>query len=223
MNHRKPPALAKWMLDHLTSTESNEALSGDLLEAFRTDRSAGWYWHQVIAAILIAWGRNLWRHRGPLCFAAVWSAFSPAWGLLNIRFYESSHYPDVWRIPFPWSTVCQFAILLAAAMLFIWFGVAIYAAFCLLASDNFRLRSVLKGLPWGLLAFALAQVCLLTIAIYHPLPASHAPNWRNLTMLGVTEDFGTWYALVRIPFLIGTATTLWFLASGSRSDRVRVA
>ncbi len=73
MNYRKPPALATWMLDHLRSRGSNEALSGDLLEAFCTGRSAGWYWYQVIAAIAIAWGRNLWRHRITLFFAAVWS------------------------------------------------------------------------------------------------------------------------------------------------------
>jgi hypothetical protein len=66
MNNRKPPALATWMLDHLGSRGSNEALSGDLLEAFRTGRSAGWYWYQVIAAIAapsaLQLGQPRWRY-----------------------------------------------------------------------------------------------------------------------------------------------------------------
>jgi hypothetical protein len=229
MNHREPPALATWILDHLTSRGSNEALSGDLLEAFRTGRSAGWYWYQVIVAIAIAWGQNVWHHRASLFLAAIWSLFSPAWRLLSIRFSESSLYGYIWRIPWPWSTACDLALnVMAPPLLFIWIGVAVYSTLHLLGFGKLPLRSVRKGFLWGFVAYALAWACLFAMPIYNPQVAGHAVhavkvNWRSLTVLGVIGNFGTWNALVRLPYFIGTATTLWFLASRDKPEQVRTA
>jgi hypothetical protein len=223
MNHRKPPALATWMLDHLRSRRSNEALSGDLLEAFRTGRSAGWYWYQVIVAIAIAWGRNVWHHRVTLSFAAIWSTLSPAWELLAKRFDVTSLIGYTSRLPFPWSTVCEVAFFLVAALLFIWLGVAVYPGFQLLAFDRLPLRSVRKGFLWGLLAYASAGVFLIAIAVYFPQPAGHTVNWRNLTMLDMLEHLGMLNLLGRFQYFIATATTLWFLDSRDNSEQVRAA
>jgi hypothetical protein len=223
MNNRKPPALATWMLDHLRSGESNEALSGDLLEAFRTGRSAGWYWYQVIAAIAIAWGRNVWHHRVTLFFAVVWSVFSPAWLLLPVRFSLDSLVGDTSHIPWPWSFICAIVFGAVIAMLFIWLGVAVYSTFHLLARGNLSLRSVRKGFLWGLVAYGLAQACKLAISIHYPQPPSHAEHWGSLTVLGVIENFGPWSTLLRFPYFIGTATTLWFLESRDMPEQVRAA
>jgi hypothetical protein len=223
MNNRKPPALATWMLDHLRSRGSNEALSGDLLEAFRTGRSAGWYWYQVIAAIAIAWGRNVWHHRVTLFFAAVWSVFSPAWLLLPVRFSLDSLVGDTSHIPWPWSFICAIVFGAVIAMLFIWLGVAVYSTFHLLAHGNLSLRSVRKGFLWGLVAYGLAQACKLAISIHYPQPPSHAEHWGSLTVLGVIENFETWSTLLRFPDFIGTATTLWFLESRDKPEQVRAA
>ena len=223
MNNRKPPALATWMLDHLRSRGSNEALSGDLLEAFRTGRSAGWYWYQVIAAIAIAWGRNVWHHRVTLFFAAVWSVFSPAWLPLPVRFSLDSLVGDTSHIPWPWSFICAIVFGAVIAMLFIWLGVAVYSTFHLLAHGNLPLRSVRKGFLWGLVAYGLAQACKLAISIHYPQPPSHAEHWGSLTVLGVIENFGTWSTLLRFPYFIGTATTLWFLESRDKREQVRAA
>ena len=157
MNNRKPPALATWMLDHLRSRGSDEALSGDLLEAFRTGRSAGWYLYQVIAAIAIAWERNVWHHRVTLFFAAVWSVFSPAWVLLPVRFSLDSLVGDTSHIPWPWSLICAMVFGAVIAMLFIWLGVAVYSTLHLLAHGNLSLRSIRKGFLWGLVAYGLRQ------------------------------------------------------------------
>jgi hypothetical protein len=223
MNHRKPPALATWMLDHLRSRGSNEALSGDLLEAFRTGRSAGWYWYQVIAAIAIARGRNVW-HRGvTLFFAAVWSVFSPAWLLLPVRFSLDSLVGDTSYIPWPWSFICASVFGAVIAMLFIWLGVAVYSTLHLLAFGKPFFRSVGKGFFWGLVAYVLAQACKIAIDLHYPQPANHAEHWGSLTLLGVIESFGTWSTLLRFPYFIGTATTLWFLASRDKPKQVRAA
>jgi len=223
MNNRKPPALATWMLNHLRSGESNEALSGDLLEAFRTGRSAGWYWYQVIAAIAIAWGRNVWHHRVTLFFAVVWSVFSPAWLLLPVRFSLDSLVGDTSHIPWPWSFICAIVFGAVISMLFNWLGVAVYSTFHLLARGNLSLRSVRKGFLWGLVAYGLAQACKLAISIHYPQPPSHAEHWGSLTVLGVIENFGPWSTLLRFPYFIGTATTLWFLESRDMPEQVRAA
>ncbi len=202
---------------------SNEALSGDLLEAFRTGRSAGWYWYQVIAAIAIAWGRNLWRHRITLFFAAVWSVFSPAWLLLPVRFSLDSLVGDTSHIPWPWSFICATVFGAVIAMLFIWLGVAVYSTLHLLALGKLSFRSVRKGFLSGLVAYGLAQACKIAINIHYPQAPNHAERWGSLTALGVIESFGTWSKLLRFPDFIGTATTLWFLASKDKPEQVRAA
>jgi hypothetical protein len=61
------------------------------------------------------------------------------------------------------------------------------------------------------------------IAVYNPQAAGYAVNWRSLTVLGELEDFGTLNALLRLQYFIATATALWFLASGDKSEPVRAA
>jgi len=51
MIFRRPPALANWLLDRLGCTRRNPALAGDLLEEFRSGRSAAWYWRQTLVVV----------------------------------------------------------------------------------------------------------------------------------------------------------------------------
>ncbi len=48
MSRTGPPPLATWMLEHLTFGCRKEELAGDLCEEFRSGRSEGWYWRQVL-------------------------------------------------------------------------------------------------------------------------------------------------------------------------------
>ena len=73
------------------------------------------------------------------------------------------------------------------------------------------------------MAYGLAQACKLAISIHYPQPPSHAEHWGSLTVLGVIENFGTWSTLLRFPYFIGTATTLWFLESRDKPEQVRAA
>lgn len=54
MKRRNPPALAVWLLNRLGVSARNEPLTGDLLEEFRSGRTASWYWRQTLMAILTA-------------------------------------------------------------------------------------------------------------------------------------------------------------------------
>lgn len=59
MNSGKPPRLAAWILQEFGPERNQEALAGDLIEAFQQGRSRIWYWRQVLAAI--RWRRHLYR------------------------------------------------------------------------------------------------------------------------------------------------------------------
>lgn len=75
MNSAKPPRLAAWILQEFGPELNQEALAGDLNEAFQQGRSKGWYWRQVLAAV--RWSRVI----RPLLGSALmgWLLTSPIW------------------------------------------------------------------------------------------------------------------------------------------------
>jgi hypothetical protein len=72
-------------------------------------------------------------------------------------------------------------------------------------------------------AYALAQAFKIAIGMHYPQPTNHAEHWGSLTVLGAIESFGTWSTLLRFPYFVGTATTLWFLVSRDKAEQVRAA
>lgn len=58
MNTRKPPALANWLLNRFGLARQNPPLAGDLLEEFRSGRSAAWFWRQTLVVIFSGLERN---------------------------------------------------------------------------------------------------------------------------------------------------------------------
>jgi len=55
----KPPKLATWLLERLTSGYHNDPLAGDLIEEYGRGRSRVWYWRQVLIAILVSTRRTV--------------------------------------------------------------------------------------------------------------------------------------------------------------------
>jgi hypothetical protein len=53
MRVRKPPALAHWMLCRWTTGLYKDALIGDLIEQYQSDRGRAWYWGQAATTIVI--------------------------------------------------------------------------------------------------------------------------------------------------------------------------
>ncbi len=66
-----PPALATWLLRHLSSKKDQEALTGDLFEKFGEGQSDGWFWRQVLIAILVGVALEFNALRWQICFAVV--------------------------------------------------------------------------------------------------------------------------------------------------------
>ncbi len=89
MRSSEPPALATWMLEHLTLGDRKESLAGDLLEEFQRRRSVVWYWRQVLGAILVSLSNELrvqWvAVSAQFAFAVVWTYAFTAFVLPWIR------------------------------------------------------------------------------------------------------------------------------------------
>ncbi len=147
MRRTEPPSIATWMLRHLTLGNLNDALAGDLLEEFRCGRSSHWYWRQVLQAIAIACARDVFSHLNMLFFAGLWSMLTPAW-LLTIADIEQRYHLNerCWQMVWPWSTVCDLGLLLAANLIFIWAGIAIYLIPHLWIAGNLKFRRIGRGL-----------------------------------------------------------------------------
>jgi hypothetical protein len=58
MTPRKPPRLANWLLNRSGFASQNPPLTGDLLEEFRSGRSAAWFWRQTVVVILTGLARQ---------------------------------------------------------------------------------------------------------------------------------------------------------------------
>lgn len=64
MTDRHPPKPAEWLLQRLIpATPRRESLIGDLSEQYRRGRSRGWYWGQVVAAIIVGIMADLRDHK----------------------------------------------------------------------------------------------------------------------------------------------------------------
>ncbi|HUV68415.1 MAG TPA: hypothetical protein VMW15_02050 [Terracidiphilus sp.] len=147
MNRREPPPLATWMLEHLTAGDCNDALAGDLLEEFRSGRTTAWYWGQVLNAIGLGWLSELVNRRAMLLFAALWSMLAPGWVLLVAHFsLRLDLSARIMSLEFPWSTICDLSLMLAANLLFIWAGILAYLIPHLWLRRSLRVKPLSHGM-----------------------------------------------------------------------------
>jgi len=147
MNAPSPPSLATWMLEHWIPGDCNDALAGDLLEEFRNGRTTAWYWRQVLSAIGVGWVREVVNRRAMVVFMALWSMLAPGWVLvvaaLSQRFEVNAR---VLSLEFPWSTLCDLGLMLAANLIFVWAGILAYLIPHLWLRRCLRVRPLRRGI-----------------------------------------------------------------------------
>jgi hypothetical protein len=66
--------LAVWLLWRLYRKRNREAIAGDLIERFREGRSKGWFWRQVLVAILVGASSQLRMLWTEICLAVAGTA-----------------------------------------------------------------------------------------------------------------------------------------------------
>jgi hypothetical protein len=142
----------------------NDGLAGDLLEEFRNGRSSRWFWRQVLAAIAIGGGREIVNHRTVLLFAPAWSMLAPAW-LLTVAAFEQNCKLNahILQLDFPWSTLCDLSLMLAANLLFIWTGILIYLIPHLSLRRNLRVRPLAQGILASIPVLVAVWVALIVL------------------------------------------------------------
>jgi hypothetical protein len=60
MTGRRPPRLARWLIERLAGRYQRESFIGDLAEEYAHGRSRVWYWKQVVSVVLCA-GARVWQ------------------------------------------------------------------------------------------------------------------------------------------------------------------
>lgn len=221
MTPMRPPSLATWLLEHLAPGPRNEALAGDLLEEFSTGRSAAWYWRQTLAVFALACSRQLLNNRGVLFFTTLWSTFAPAW-LLGLAALENGIHLNqrFSQFDWPWSILSDWGLLLAANLLYIWTGIALYRIPHFWTARNLRLSAltheILASSPvlcalWGAL-IVLPKAFLLNYADPFAPPIDSWMHNRHLVAL-----------LVRLPFFLTVLCTLWGAAASRSAHRPGLA
>ncbi len=169
MTLKNPPALAAWILEHLVFG-GNEALAGDLLEEFRSGRSAAWYWRQVLIAMALGFFKDLRTHWLALCFAALWTLPVVAFQVYLVRrMAQSPFVAQRWRLAWPYSTICDLAFDIGCDLLYIWAGLALCFVLASLIARTLNLRRLTRSLWTSVLTYILAFAALLAVLAAFPL------------------------------------------------------
>jgi len=211
MTSSAPPRIATWMLLHLAPRDRDEALTGDLLESLRAGRSRAWYWRQVLVAIAIRWVGTLFSHWPAVVFAAAWAMIAPAWGLFVLRVHHRLDFEGpIWRLPWPWSTVCAIALSTLEWLLFVWSGVLLCRLLLLAVPGAQSQSRIGRAVTLSIAGWVLACSCVLAITlIAAPHSTGRGVDWRTLTFSNVVTNVGALAILQRLPVLIATACGLW--------------
>ncbi len=210
MSRREPPPQATWMLENLTSGRRDEALAGDLLEEFRSGRSDGWYWRQVLSACAVSWSKSL-AVRGPaLAFALLWSALAPAWEVIVDRITVAPVFVSARQALDPIWLPLALVGWIAFHAAFLWSGILAY-----LLAHTLLGKAVRRGEARR--AFWLAPlICPPIAGVTFVLAKLYWYSWPGLaqaklaaTSMGQIADFGILPDLIRIPYFLALLVALW--------------
>ena len=204
-----------WMLRRLVPGERNDALVGDLLEEFRSGRSAGWYWRQVLACLIISNKRVALTYTGTLLFASLWALLAPAWLPLTRlgQFPRLDH--AILNLAWPWSILCELGLTFALLISFVWAGLLLYFVLESLTSSTFSFRRFRRGIMRSAAIFTplwvTAWLILPLFGIHLPRRAAH----DAFPFFMLTKPV---FCIVFAPFFI---TLLWAVWDTSRIKHLR--
>lgn len=214
MKQGTPPRAATWTLYHFVPGERNDALAGDLLEEFRSGRSAIWYWRQVLACIVLSNSRVVTTHVGALLFTGIWALLSPAWLAITRlgNFPRLDH--AILNLAWPWSSICDLGLTFLLLISFVWSGLLLYLLLESLATQRFSFRRLRSGISRSAAVFAPVYVAFRSSMLILPgsgISLVRAAHHHPLGPLMLSES-------ICAPFFL---TLLWAIWDASRSKYPR--
>lgn len=218
MRQINPPLLPAWLLEHVTPGGVNDALAGDLLEEFRLGRSRLWFWRQVFAALAIGLLKNLRGHSPLMAYAVLWSMLAPEWSTLIDKIENDANlYGPIYRIDWPWSTICDIGIWMMLNFAFLWVGNLLYLIPQMWIARSFSVRRIRRSFLLSMATFNAVYVCW-SLLMIHFESSGRAIDRHTISPLGEIVDFRMWWMGVRIPCLLTMLCSLWRAAhrSGNR-------
>ncbi len=161
VNPAKPPAIATWLSEHAVLGESNEALTGDLLEEFQRCRSVAWYWRQVGGAILAGfiaevraeWSAAGYAILGTFAFASLWTAIVTS-DFCQRTLAVAIYYWSFWLVSQPLSQTYLTVISFAFDLVKMAIGLSIY----LMVTRSFDPKRFWRALVAGFATFLLINL-----------------------------------------------------------------
>lgn len=213
MKLAKPPFFATWMLERFTSGADHDPVIGDLLEEYRAGRSAGWFWRQVGAAIMVAFSRTARTHWLAVFFAALWSFIPRSLpGIYFLRDIGNSHFMgSIYSLDWPYSTILSLGIFFGLDILYLWLGLFFSLLVDSVATRSLHGMGMLRGMWIGLLSY----IPIWTAFAILPIFPGHRIDMRHITSTQLLFD--PKLMLYRLPYLLCLLFSLW--KGLPRSDR----
>ncbi len=216
MKHTHPPAIAAWMLEHLTAGFCNDTLAGDLCEELQRGRSTVWYWRQVLTAIAVGIpqrARALWLM---LLYAALWSIPAPALQFYSSRSPEMNRlFGDIVQLDWPWSALGTLAFENGLGLLLVWTGLIVY-----LWLHFHRTRTLSRTRLWQGMLTSLPVLVAVSAALAS-LPLRQSFDVRHVTAMSFILN--PLFVLARLPFFFSLLLSIWAALPPSRRTFSRAA
>jgi hypothetical protein len=204
MRRTEPPPLATWILEHGIPGDYDEALAGDLLEEFRSGRSDGWFWRQVLAAWFVCWLKYLSMRRSLLAFATLWATLAPAWAAIVDRI-DSFDSILTWRLGHLFSMFCLWVALNLA---FIFVGMLLFIIVHSRIAAAFSIRKVGRAFRLAPLIFLPLYFATFVIINLFAYPG-FVIDERARTPLGEVIDWTMRADALRIPYFLTVLWAMW--------------
>ncbi|MGB7437545.1 MAG: hypothetical protein WBR26_07240 [Candidatus Acidiferrum sp.] len=195
-NSIEPPKLATWLLEQF-SPVLEAPLAGDIIESFREGRSSGWYWRQVLWAVLMAFLRSSRQQWGRFAYAVVcgllisdtWFSMFPVtareyvqsisegtvihWERIQVQEVRAlpgvfDLYARSYGIHWPWSLVYQIAFQTVFQAVIVTFALCAYFGFARISKVQILLRA------WMVVVVVLtgSNVAVTFLSVIQPLQSA---------------------------------------------------
>ncbi|HEY2858613.1 MAG TPA: hypothetical protein VGJ21_09365 [Terracidiphilus sp.] len=197
MSRVEPPPFASWIVEHLIPGQRDQALPGDLMEAFQVGRSNGWYWRQALAALAVGWAKYLGDRASLIVFAIMWSMLAPAWTAIIDRVQSRN---AAWPV--------SVAAWLALNLAYLWTGMLLFAALhrrTAVAVNTAKLKRACAVAAGVFLPAYFATFILMNLFAWPGI----ALDWRRLSPLAEIADFRILADVLRVPYIVTILWSMW--------------